>query len=225
MPRILHRNANPNIICAQVRNRLRDSCQGNLSTSARYSRFDVRRCRILAVLVLVLIFSNLLGGPNGFAQTPAKKNVLVLNQVGPSHALTKLMAHELLTGVSDTPDRHVEFFSENFDMLSYPNSLSPSDLRESLVTQYRNQKFDVIVAVGPDTIAFLRDYGQSVFLNVPVVICGSSADQVAGPKLDSRFTGTWQQREARKTLEMPGLFLTHGMCLWSEVPRLTTARS
>jgi signal transduction histidine kinase len=202
LPRPLPRNANPKIINAQVRNLVRDFCQGNTLTLARYSRFDVQRYRILLVLVLVLISLSLVGGPSGFAQTPTKKNILILNQVGPSHALTKLMARELLTGVGDTPDRHVEFYSENFDMLSYPNSLSPSDLRESLVTQYRNQKFDVIVAVGPDIIKFLKDYGQSVFLNVPIVICGSSSDQVADPKLDSRFTGTWQQREARKTLEV-----------------------
>jgi hypothetical protein len=69
--------------------------------------------------------------------------------------------------VRDTPDRQVEFYSENFDMLSDPNSLSPSDLRESLVKQYGNQKFGVVVAVGPDTIEFLREYGQSVFLDVP----------------------------------------------------------
>jgi signal transduction histidine kinase len=203
-PRLLPKNANPKIINAQVRNRLRDFCRGNTLALTRNSRFDVRRYRILVVpvLVLILISLNLLGGPSGFAQTPTKKNILILNQMGPSHPLTKLIARELLTGVSDTPGRHVEFFSETFDMLSYPNSLSPSDLRESLVTQYRNQKFDVVVAVGPDIIEFLKDYGQSVFLDVPIVICGSSADQAANLKLDSRFTGTWQQREARKTLEV-----------------------
>jgi len=60
----------------------------------------------------------------------------------------------------------------------------------------------VVVAEGPDTIEFLRKYGQSVFLDVPIVICGSSADQAGNPQLDSKFTGTWQQREPRKTLEV-----------------------
>jgi signal transduction histidine kinase/ABC-type uncharacterized transport system substrate-binding protein len=165
-----------------------------------YSRFDVRPYRILVVLILISL--SLVGGPSGGAQTPRKKNILILNEVGPSHALTKLMDHELLTGVRDTPDRHVEFYSENFDMLSYPRNLSPSDLRESLVKQYGNQKFDVVVAVGPDSIEFLRKDGQSVFMDVPIVICGSSSDQTVNPNLDSRFTGTWQQLEPRKTLEV-----------------------
>jgi signal transduction histidine kinase len=154
------------------------------------------------LLLLFLISLNLVVGPSGSAQTPPRKNVLILNEVGVSHALTKVMNQELLTGVRDTPDRHVEFYSESFDMLSFPGSLSPSELRESLVKQYGNQKFDVVVAVGPDTITFLREYAQSVFLDVPIVICGSSADQAGHPKLDSRFTGTWQQREPRKTLDV-----------------------
>jgi signal transduction histidine kinase/ABC-type uncharacterized transport system substrate-binding protein len=193
-------NPPPKLINAQVRNLLRDFCRGNTLAVARYSRFDVRRYRILVVLVLISL--SLMGGPSGGAKPPTKRNILILNEVGPSHPLTKLMAHELLTGVPDTPDRHIEFYSENFDMLSYPNSLSPSDLRESLVKQYGKQKFDVVVAVGPDAIEFLKDYGQSVFLDVPIVICGSSADQAGYPKLDSRFTGTWQHREPRKTLEV-----------------------
>jgi signal transduction histidine kinase len=153
-------------------------------------------------LLLVLISLHLVGEPRGSAQTPAKKNILILNEVGPSHALTKLVAQELFTGVPDTPGRHVEIYSESFDMLSFPDSLSPSELQESLVKQYGRQKFDVVVAVGPDTIKFLGEHAQSLFVNVPIVICGSSADQAGHPKLDSRFTGTWQKLEPTKTLEV-----------------------
>jgi len=153
-------------------------------------------------LLLVLISSHLVGGPSGSAQIPAKKNVLILNEVGPSHALTKLVAQELFTGVPDTPGRHVEFYSESFDMLSFPDSLSASELHESLVKQYGRQKFDVVVAVGPDAIKFLGEHAQSLFVDVPIVICGSSADQAGHPKLGSRFTGTWQKLEPTKTLEV-----------------------
>jgi signal transduction histidine kinase len=152
-------------------------------------------------LLLVLISLHLVGGPSGSAQIPAKKNVLVLNEVGPSHALTKLVAQELFAGVPDTPGRHVEIYSESFDMLSFPDSLSPSELQESLVKQYGRQKFDVVVAVGPDTIKFLGEHAQSLFVDVPIVICGSSADQAGHPKLGARFTGTWQRLEPTKTLE------------------------
>jgi ABC-type uncharacterized transport system substrate-binding protein len=153
-------------------------------------------------VLLVLISLNLVAATSGSAQTPLRKKVLILNQVGVSHALTSTIAQQLLAGVRDMPGRHVEFFSESFDMLSFPNPLTPSDLRESLVKQYGSQKIDVVVAVGPETIKFLGEYAQSIFSDAPVVICGSSADQAGHPTLNSRFTGTWQQREPTKTLEL-----------------------
>src|SRR4029077_6761575 len=52
-----------------------------------------------------------------------------------------------------------------------------------------------------DTIKFLSNYADTLFLGVPIVICGSSADQAGDPNLDSRFTGTWHKREPGKTLE------------------------
>ena len=160
-----------------------------------------RWTRRISVL-LFLSSLNFVVGPSGSAQIPAKKNVFILNQVGLSHALTNVMSQELLNGVRDTPSRHIEFYSESFDMLSFPDRLTPKDLSESILKQYGSQKFDVVVAVGPDTIRFLGAYAKSLFPDVPVVICGSSADQAGQPTLDSRFTGTWQQLEPRKTLEV-----------------------
>jgi signal transduction histidine kinase len=174
--------------------------------SVRSSRLVVgwrlgRWTRRISVL-LFLSSLNFLVAPTGSAQIPAKKNVFVLNQVGVSHTLTNVVSQELLNGVRDTPSRHVEFYSESFDMLSFPDRLTPQDLSESILKQYGSQKFDVVVAVGPDTIRFLMTYAKSLFPDVPVVICGSSADQAGQPTLDSTFTGTWLQLEPRKTLEV-----------------------
>jgi len=160
-----------------------------------------RWTRRISVL-LFLSALNFMIGPSGSAQTAAKRNVFILNQVGISHALTNLMAQELLNGVRDTPSRHVEFYSESFDMLSFPDRLTPKDLSESILKQYGSQKFDVVVAVGPATIRFLGAYAKSLFPDVPVVICGSSAAEAGQPTLDSRFTGTWLQWDPKKALEV-----------------------
>jgi signal transduction histidine kinase len=50
--------------------------------------------------------------------------------------------------------------------------------------------------------SFLADYAQSSFPGIPIVICGSSADQAGNPKLSSPFTGTRQIREPIKTLDL-----------------------
>jgi signal transduction histidine kinase len=135
------------------------------------------------------------------AQLPVRKTVLIINEVGLTHALTVTMTQQIIAGVRDTPGRQVEFFSENLDLLSFPDRPSLSEQRDSLITQYGHQKLDAIVAIGPDTIRFLSSYADTLFLGVPVVICGSSADQAGDPHLDSRFTGTWTKREPGKTFD------------------------
>ena len=70
-----------------------------------------------------------------------------------------------------------------------------------LVKQYGGHKFDVVVAIGPDTIRFLANHASKLFSGVPIVICGSSLEQAGTSNLDSRFTGTWQRLEPGKTLE------------------------
>jgi signal transduction histidine kinase len=60
---------------------------------------------------------------------------------------------------------------------------------------------DVVVAVGPDAINLLSNYTQTMFLDVPIVICGSPAQLAGDPRLDSRFTGTWVSYEPAKTIE------------------------
>jgi hypothetical protein len=122
------------------------------------------------------------------AQVSSKKDVLILNEVGLSHSLTDVMTQQIVSGVERTAGRDVEFFSESLDLLSLPDRPSLAEARDWLVKKYGGRKLEVVVAVGPDTIKFLADYGRTLFLGVPVVICGSASDQVGSPSLDSRFT-------------------------------------
>jgi signal transduction histidine kinase len=152
-------------------------------------------------LLSVLVTFPLVSGSSASAQVPARKTVLIINEMGLTHALTITMTQQIITGVRDTSGRQVEFYSENLDLLSFPDRPSLSEQRDVLITRYGHQKLDAIVALGPDTIKFLSNYADTLFLGVPIVICGSSADQAGDPILDSRFTGTWQKREPGKTLE------------------------
>ena len=127
--------------------------------------------------------------------------MLILSEVGPSHPLTSVITQQIIGGVEEAPGRHVEFYPESLDLLAFPGSPSPLELRDWLAKKYGGHRSDVVVAVGPAAIQFLTNYAQTTFLEVPIVICGSTADQVGHPKLDSRFTGTWVKLEPQKTLE------------------------
>jgi signal transduction histidine kinase len=136
------------------------------------------------------------------AQTAVKKNILILSEVGLSDSQTMLITQQIVSGVQETPNRHVEVFSESLDLSSFPNGPSREEAREWIAKKYGSYKLDVVVAVGPGAINFLSKYTQSLFLEVPIVICGASADQLGNQKLDSRFTGTWMELEPQKTLEV-----------------------
>ena len=157
--------------------------------------------RIFISALLLLILSPLPGSPAS-AQISHKKNVLILSDAGLSHSLTVVIMQQIVNGVEETPNRHVEFLFESLDLSSFPIKPSPEEARDWINKKYGTYKLDVVVAVGPGAIDFLSKYTQSIFLDVPIVICCTSPGQLNNPKLDSRFTGTWLELEPRKTLEL-----------------------
>jgi signal transduction histidine kinase len=154
--------------------------------------------RFSTLLALFFLITSL--QPWGHTAVQPRKTVLIINEVGLSHVLTNLITQEIVTGVGQTGERHVEFYSESLDLVHSQDAPSPEDIEVWLGKKYGGQKIDVVVADGPQTIEFLSRYAQGIFLNTPIVICGSSQDQAGSPLLDSRFTGTWQKREPEKTL-------------------------
>ena len=156
----------------------------------------------LSVRTVALLVVSLCAVPNAFAQTSTKKNVLILSEVGLSHSLTSFMTQQIVGGVEESNGQDVEFYSESLDFLSFPERPSVEEVQEWLTKKYGGNRLDVIVAIGPDVIRFLQKYGEDLFKDVPIVICGSTKDQSGDPVLDSHFTGTWQSREPAKTLEV-----------------------
>jgi signal transduction histidine kinase len=151
--------------------------------------------------LLMLILPSLLCSLCG-AQTSLQKNVLILSEVGLSHSLTSELTQQVVSGVLNAPNRNVEFYSESLDLSSFPIRPSREEARAWIDNKYGSLKLDVIVAVGPGAIDFLSKYTQSLFLDVPIVICGASQDQLSNLRLDSRFTGTWMKLEPQKTLDV-----------------------
>jgi hypothetical protein len=153
-------------------------------------------------LLLALVFLVLVSEPSTSHQAPLKKNVLILSDVGLSHFLIAKITQQIAAGVQEKHDLDVEFYSESLDLMSFPNRPSREEARDWLAKKYGGLELDVVVAIGPGTINFLSNYSKTLFLDVPIVICGASADQSGNPRLDSRFTGTWLKLEPEKTLEV-----------------------
>jgi signal transduction histidine kinase/ABC-type uncharacterized transport system substrate-binding protein len=173
----------------------------NISLPSQAKRLSLRRLAFgSASLMLSLVFFFWSGSTA--AQAPLARDVLILSDVGMSHSLTAEVTQQIVAGVRETPERHIEFYSESLDLQAFPGTPSPEDARDWLAKKYGDHKLDVVVAVGPGAIEFLSDDAQTLFRDVPIVICGSSSDQASNPKLDARFTGTWVKLEPEQTLEL-----------------------
>jgi signal transduction histidine kinase/ABC-type uncharacterized transport system substrate-binding protein len=173
----------------------------NSLRSSQAKQLSGRRVPFARASLLLALVSCVWSGPTS-AQAPLKRNVLILSDVGMSHSLTTDVTRQIVSGVQETRDRHVEFYSESLDLQEFPGEPSREDVQAWLAKKYGEHGLDVVVAVGPGAIEFLSNDAQVLFREVPIVICGSTSDQASNPKLDSRFTGTWVKLEPEKTLEL-----------------------
>ena len=118
---------------------------------------------------LLLTLVSLVWSDPSSAQAPSKRDVLILSDVGMSHSLTSEITQQIVAGVRETPDRHVEFYSESLDLQSFPGRPSREDTQDWLAKKYGDHKLEVVVAVGPGAIGFLLDDAQTLFRDVPIL--------------------------------------------------------
>ena len=159
-----------------------------------------RSNRHLVLFILILFEGFAIANASG--QSLEKKNVLIVTEVGHSHPLSSNMTDQIIGELRAMPNRQVEFYVEDLDLIFPGDGPSREEVRAWLARKYGRYRLDVVVAVGPDTVDFLSNAGRGLFPGVPIVVCGTSANQLGSPKLDSRFTGTWVKLEPEKTLEL-----------------------
>jgi signal transduction histidine kinase len=198
------RDASRFLTCSRARGLFTGGCGETNLENCRHIGLARRlsgKCLRLITVLSALLAVALASGSSASAQVSVKKDVLILNEVGLSHALTDLMTQQIVSGVRSTAGHDVEFFTESLDLLYVADKPAFSEREGWLAKQYGGHKFEVVVAVGPDTIRFLASDAHTLFSGVPIVICGSSLEQAGTLSLDSRFTGTWQKLEPATTLE------------------------
>ena len=135
------------------------------------------------------------------AQTPVRKTVLIINEVGLAHPASALVTERVMSRLAADPRYQIEFYVESLDSTLFTDEGSEKENEAELVRQYGNRKIDVIVAVGPGPLRLLSRVSETFLPGVPIVFCGSTPVQAGNPKLSSRFTGSWLTLDVAKTLE------------------------
>lgn len=152
-------------------------------------------------LTLVCLLASCLLSADIRSVPPAKKTVLVINEVGLAHPASSLVTQPLLSELTANGQYDVEFYVESLDVPSMPTRESEQINEGTIVQQYKDRPVDAVVVVGPSAINFMVRHAESFLQTVPVVICGSSKEQAGYPELSARFTGTWYKVEPSKTID------------------------
>lgn len=167
---------------------------------SRRSTLTVGSCRrptvtwlVLAALWLVCCVP--------FLQGQARKNVLMINELGQSHPGPVVVTNLILSALHSDPRFQVEFHWENLDSI-YQSDDSLKEQRDLLVRKYQHRKLDLIVLLGPDPIRLLGEPANAVFPDVPVVFCCTAPGQIDQMGPHPQFTGSWFQLEPTKTVDV-----------------------
>jgi len=150
-------------------------------------------CRLL-VAALVLVIST------PASQAQARKEVLLILEVGLSHPGTAVVSNQIQEAFDRDQRFQEEVYVENLDAAD----LSDDGLkgkRDSLLQKYRDKRFDLIILVGPHPIRLFAEPSNTLFPNVPIVFCCTVPGQVDQQNPGSRSTGSWFQLDPAKTLD------------------------
>jgi signal transduction histidine kinase len=135
------------------------------------------------------------------AQTPVRKNVLIINEVGLAHPASALVTEQVMSRLAADPRYQTEFYVESLDSPLFSQEASQQGTEAGLLQKYEKRRIDVIIAMGPAPIRFLSNFSETFLPGVPIVFCGSTETQAGNPKLSSRFTGSWMDFSVANTLE------------------------
>jgi diguanylate cyclase (GGDEF)-like protein/PAS domain S-box-containing protein len=75
-------------------------------------------------------------------------------------------------------------------------------LRSYYGQKFRDQHFDVILAVDGEALSFLLAYGKGLFPGVPVVFCGVNDSRRARQAMSRGFVGVREEHDVKGTIEL-----------------------
>jgi PAS domain S-box-containing protein len=150
----------------------------------------------LAALVVTALSHSMAAAP-----TQEGRRILILNEAGPSYPAVSIINQGIQAALHDSP-YHLEFYSEHFDTLLFPDPDVQQGFRDFYLRKYRHRKPDVIITVGPSPLRFMQEVHQKAFPGVPIVFCLPVGSVPGAPALDSDFTGVGNDSAPAETVEI-----------------------
>jgi PAS domain S-box-containing protein len=128
------------------------------------------------------------------------RRVLVFYEVSPHYPAIVLIDQGISETLRNSPYQ-IELYREYLDTALFPDPAAQLEFREWYTRKYRDRKPDIIIAVGPSALEFMIDAHEAFFHDVPVVFCTSTETVASRARLDSHFTGVWDDLEPIETVD------------------------
>ncbi|NVO67001.1 PAS domain S-box protein [Methanofollis tationis] len=165
------------------------------------------RCRSLALILLIFLFSSL-AVPALAAEQPAKK-VLLLHSYHQGLSWTDEMTGGARS-VFDTAETPIDLYVEYMDTLRLGDA-GYGDREEAILGQkFAGVTFDLVICLDDYAFHFLQDRHASLFPGVPVVFCGLNYFDEADLEGWENCTGIVEVYDVDGTLDA-ALFLNPGI--------------
>jgi len=132
------------------------------------------------------------------AQVKQTRRILILNEVGPSYPLIKLVDEGIRTRLENSP-YEIEFYREYMDTVLFPDPADQQRFRNFYIHKYQNRRPDVIITVGSSPLKFMVEAHNESFRGIPIVFCFPNVPAESWT-LDPDFTGVEGDVEAASTV-------------------------
>jgi signal transduction histidine kinase len=119
--------------------------------------------RLLVLTVATLAWAN------WAAAIDAQKRVLVLSSTRRDVPISIVAERELPRLLGAGLEEELDYYSEYIDVPRFSEPSYPAAFRDFLRSKYKDQHFDVVVAMGDSAFELLRTYRNDLFPDAPVV--------------------------------------------------------
>ncbi len=154
-----------------------------------------RQARAL-IAAAILFFSQLLSAR---ADKPVRR-VLIFNDF--SYVSSPGIANidqTIATGLMNSTYQ-VELYNETLESTLFSDDATQRRFRDWYIHKYLDRKPDLIITVGPASLAFMIESHESSFPNIPIIFCGTTEKMLEPLKPSAQFTGAWAAADPEKTL-------------------------
>lgn len=115
---------------------------------------------------------------SGRADGQDTRRVLVLHPFDDALPSSRIVTDTARSFLTERAPGRIEFYSDYLDLSRFPSLEHRERAAQYLETKHGRQDLDVVLALGPDSLSFILDYGSRIAPGVPVVFCAVSSETV-----------------------------------------------